>query len=80
MDCSAGYGAATEALEGRLHLPDRRERLVGPGGIAGVAPDHGARLLQVERLGERWRRRDGHAGEEPVQILVLGGQEVPVPA
>src|SRR4029077_17256680 len=67
----------TEALECRLHPTDGREHLVGTSRIARIAPDHSARLLQVERVGEGCRRWDRHGGEEPVQILVLGRNEVP---
>src|ERR1700722_14771825 len=45
-----GIGRRAEAVESRLHLPDWRERLIGPCGIARVAPDHSTRLLQVEGL------------------------------
>ncbi len=74
-----GEGGRTDTIEGRLHLPDRRENLIGPCRIARVAPDHRTRLMHVEGFRERCHRWDGHACEEPVEILVLSREEIPVP-
>ena len=79
-DCSAGIRHGPDALPLRLLLPDRRERGVGVGRVAGVAPHHAACLLQVQLGRERVPGRNGHRGEEAVEVLVLRGHEVPVPA